>query len=995
MGEDTPGPRTPKYASFSPKKAEEETKVGTVDINFVDPLSQKVSCKEVYVDPERWSERANTMRFLISADLVNLVTESQQMRNKRFKKAKKTMEETRLAFLVDLWKLRGLVSRVRRAAAVEEEGGPPQDEPCPVRFFVPETYFDDHTLECVKKASAGFSAHLLQEIRLLQERLDLLGGKNWKNLLAYALKYMQTMEIGEIVADAFPDVFTRRTVENAITRGLWDQIDEHQPIVDELEAQMQQMKLLEDSTARFESVQEDVAKKLAAISAYNERHVTAAKKLQEPDPQVPEDSASEVEEEDEEESESDPDDDSASSSVVEAWDEEEEIRKFIAEQGQPPSKAELKKLRKSFSQDAKIAKLKKAKESREQDTQGQKRARVQSLLARWEKTVAVAKEEVKVLEQPLQRAEYKTNQEMDDEFKKQAAAAKALEAEAEQLAQEVVTATEKAQTLTAQVEQEEGTAQQERQAVQELVTEVQGLPPPDPRWALMRQLGEEQVEMMKNGKVVQEKIAKVKGRIRMLRMEIREMYRMLGKVWEDSSGSDDDGGEKPYWLRKRLAKKTSSQKNPFNEHHFLNQEDKVLERRIKRMATEKKLKDTGKILSNLQATRRTQDPGAEGAVHESSVLPFKHPVDEPVKKPRSPRRREVRRKVSEETPKEGVQVRSLQQLRDILESQLRSCAECFGSMLPMAGNLAEIKPRLEKLFELREDDDELEQLEDSLAGLQGLIGEAVGGNPTEASEALRQSLDFGELRKRLSDIRSSQRHLQHELRKLAQPMRRSVSTPFETEFLLSTSRMSSHSLLSLNDAPPSQDGDASLGFKEPLVGSTAKLQDIQRRKTGRGSTRQGRQESVDFGFRPDGAGEESVESWSLFKVSKAQADAGGVLATDAPNAGSTSRGRFVRLSGDRIRQPEPKMSKLQNVALFCDFGDYMSQLQSSKDMWHSASAPELVKRGPSLPDLVKTKGPEEMSLALASSAGKGRWKTSHYGGRKKAPPDSAWSTTGW
>ena len=122
---------------------------------------------------------------------------------------------------------------------------------------------EDHTLECIRKASFGFSAqrsdacfaawrlgsrcfgratpqgHLLEEIRLLQERLDLLGGKNWqepqkivatqslqdlqglltarplcslcllhelrRNLLAYALKYMQTTEIGEIVVDAFPD----------------------------------------------------------------------------------------------------------------------------------------------------------------------------------------------------------------------------------------------------------------------------------------------------------------------------------------------------------------------------------------------------------------------------------------------------------------------------------------------------------------------------------------------------------------------------------------------------------------------------------------------------------------------------------------------------------------------------------------------------------------------------------------------------------------------
>ena len=75
---------------------------------------------------------------------------------------------------------------------------------------------------------------------------------------------------------------------------------------------------------------------------------------------------------------------------------------------------------------------------------------------------------------------------------------------------------------------------------------------------------------MKKSKECREKIAKIKARLRLLKMELRELYRMLGWVW-DESGSDDEGEEKPYWLRKRLAKKTASEKKPFNEHHFLNQ----------------------------------------------------------------------------------------------------------------------------------------------------------------------------------------------------------------------------------------------------------------------------------------------------------------------------------------------------------------------------------------------------------------------------------------
>ena len=167
---------------------------------------------------------------------------------------------------------------------------------CPLQ--VPELYFDDYTLECLKRASDVFQKHLLDEMKIMQERLvaklnlwgfhscsflvdekrsvetqdyllktswprllyiyiilylpgfqerargvnsakDLLGGKNWRNLLGYALKFMPTTEIGSMLMDAIPNPKTRRMVENAITRGLWDQMDELQPVVEELEEEME------------------------------------------------------------------------------------------------------------------------------------------------------------------------------------------------------------------------------------------------------------------------------------------------------------------------------------------------------------------------------------------------------------------------------------------------------------------------------------------------------------------------------------------------------------------------------------------------------------------------------------------------------------------------------------------------------------------------------------------------------------------------------------
>ena len=45
---------------------------------------------------------------------------------------------------------------------------------------------------------------------------------------------------------------------------------------------------------RFESVEADIARQLALISSYSERHVLAVQRLEEEAPEVPEDSSSEA-----------------------------------------------------------------------------------------------------------------------------------------------------------------------------------------------------------------------------------------------------------------------------------------------------------------------------------------------------------------------------------------------------------------------------------------------------------------------------------------------------------------------------------------------------------------------------------------------------------------------------------------------------------------------------------------------------------------------------
>lgn len=74
-----------RFSHVEPAGFRETHEVGTVEITFLDPASQKLSNKEVFLDPDSWSRKHNEMRFLISADLVNLVSESHAARQARFR----------------------------------------------------------------------------------------------------------------------------------------------------------------------------------------------------------------------------------------------------------------------------------------------------------------------------------------------------------------------------------------------------------------------------------------------------------------------------------------------------------------------------------------------------------------------------------------------------------------------------------------------------------------------------------------------------------------------------------------------------------------------------------------------------------------------------------------------------------------------------------------------------------------------------------------------
>jgi len=727
---------------------------------------------------------------------------------------------------------------------------------------------------------------------------------------------------------------------------------------------------------------------------------------------------------------------------------------MAANGGKPLSKAKIKELKRKRKLDHKMQKIKAEKQKREKEIQEKTAVLVASLIAEWEDKVANAEEEVRVLSEPLKKMEVETLDTLDEDFKQSGKEAKRLEAELEVAAKKAEDDMAKADAREEKVAAQEQQAEAERTELQELTKEVAALPPPDPRVEQLKKLTAELQELKEKTDKAKRTILKVAARIRDLRFQIKDFYKQLGWEYDSSDDEGDNGQEQPYWLRKRLAQKTAeTTQKKFDEHLFLNAEDRLQSRRVKKREKEEKARRKQLIMEQLDAKRRSSQHTGGNAADESKVLPFVTDAEERIVESGDSVERAIagaRRRLKpskdelpvarEDNSRHGKMAR-LQELKEGLEVGLRSCASVFGEMLPQQGVLAELRPRLSKIVdELQpagaEDElDEMErQLEDSSAALHGLIGEAVGlSDPSQpSSTALRNSLDFGELRKRLSEVRASQRQLQGELRTWAEEGRsrtgyllkdpsrrnRNADRPFDSEASLPagifSGRISSNSPSPRpgggDRSPMSQTGDLmsrgrSFEALNEAVAASGTRQGTTQKRKGRSETAQdSRSEVADFGFRPDGTGEESLENWSLFKVSKGRQD--GESGTPA-GAGTTSSTSFrsrgtARTTGDKFKQPDEKEKRLQRVAADCDFREYMSQMQqSSKEMWRSSSVPEMeIKKGPSLPELVK-KDHSASAKDLTSPStfqGRGHQKGSPGSRNSKArmqataPPDFGWSS---
>ncbi|CAE8602704.1 unnamed protein product, partial [Polarella glacialis] len=1008
---------------------EDDGKVDTLQITYIDPLSGEPSQQNVYCDLATWVPKATELRFLISSDLINLLTESHLTRHARWKDMHQKLGQTRIAFLCEIRRIRVVTERLNRAIKEEEAAtkGAHIDssdlpEPCGVHFYAAESYIDQWTEERLSKANDAFAAWINTEVVALNSRVAIVGGGSWKNLMWYGMTFWKLPDVGVFVMNNVEFDWQRKLIENTLTGGVWDDMDWLQPIVDDLQD------TLKDMNARSDVIQHDTELMSQGIAMANAKIEKAEEFLRIPDPEPPSDHEEALDKEGpvEEEEDSEPE----TEATLDGLEDDEELKQMVAaakKPGQPPlSRSAVEKMRRERL-------LKKKKEEREvlvqeraKEQEVKTQVQIAKLITAWEEKMVVAKSEVKTLAAPLSQAEVQLEAVLGNDYKKATEMVKAVEAQAEQLAVKAVQVTQEAEVLKEEVYQTEQKVKADKVAVEEIAAEVKELPPPDPKIKIVLELKKEYKSLLENAKKFKITISDVQDRIDGIKEELKKLLKLLGWVAPESGSSEEDGDEKPYWRRRKIAQNNP---NGFDEREFLYKEHRYQLRKMKKRVKDELSDRADKVMTQLQAKRSAFGPDVRTAAQEESkLLPFSSDTSraqvlaergDSVERAIATARRRLmppKDELPRPTPLEGEprQTARLQQLRDALESKLRSCAACFAELLPQEGVLGELRPRLkalvdqlqagyEDMLSLDDSDDVERQLEEITAALHGLIGEAVGlgeGDQQEpTSAALRNSLEFGELRKRLSEVRAHQRQLLAELRFAAGRgrgggLRRGKSRgefprPFDAE-----------------SSPRQLDGESLLAV--PLGLSMPRGMSALCASGSGGLTQGSRAEVADFGFRPDGHGEESLENWPLFKVSKnslQEPNGGGSRQRDdyRQQDSVTSIGSRSMLMGrSSFKQTDPKAARLQRVAADCDFRDYMTQMgDNSGGMGRSASAPDLeVKKGPSLPELVKKnfkpKDPYDILKTKGATSQKSpsSIRSSKNKLRATAPPDFGWLSKG-
>lgn len=877
---------------------EQDDNIEAVEIAYIDPRGDSLVHRYVFCDPGQWKWPYQT-HALISADLINLLTESKAIKRLRLKELVKRLERCRMGFWLDLIRIRGIVAKLQAGAEPDSNR-----EVCPVHFYNPQSYIDKVTMDLAREAMKVYKKQIETELIYLNENLGVLSGASWRSVMQYILDSgtQLTALAKEFVEQTHADKEQKRDLENAITGGLRDQVEELEHVLAVLQAELD----------GYEAQKFDLEKRSRANPVtirllgekINELRELWYRPDERPEPETPE----------------------------EPWeDNTSQIEAMQNERAEKARKAKEELLRQLREKWATLL----AEARAEAD-------RLRPQIADWEKRLKAADGgEIAKLEQQAQQK------------------AKAIQTMKQQL-QETM---ERVQQLQKEVAAAESRIAKQKAQLSSLAAQVKTLPEPDPRRLEIGGMRKRFKQLEYESKQIVETNEKVQFRLAALEQEKKKLYKKLGwgKETQGQGAADDDDCDydKPYWLRRKLATQGIA---AFDENEFLYAERKFHHNRYKTRVNKERENREQYYINQMKARRHHLNLGEEDSAADAEAFgefgPFcadrllggsqsdegDRAVDstEWVSRRRqaayrgpSPRQEE-KRMLTWPAEADGSRAYRLQQLRSALKGQLRACAACFAELLPASGVRQRLVDMVERLPEVPEgsalsalEDGDIERrLEDSCVALHGLIGEAFSlGDPF--STALRNSLEFGELRKRLSEVRTGQRQLQLELRTAS-------GTSLAAERLGGRSALKRPDLSRPGEA--AADDARAQAPEESLVSGIV----VPKRKRNY-SGQEDSSSSTDFGF--SAAGEDGLD-WSLLKKSEQDSgfrqdhqDASGLRHGSTPSPANFSRPRLTRPSAE------------------CDFKEYMSLKQKGPQLWRSVSSPAMLLeqkalRCPSLPSLM-------------------------------------------
>ncbi|CAK0883230.1 unnamed protein product [Prorocentrum cordatum] len=976
------------------KGAEEFGNVARLEITYVDPVLGDIKRRQAYCDPKggKWIWDA---RFLVSANLVNLLSDTMATRHARNKALHENLSNIRTNNLVSLYRLRqhlerlhganqhaarrdtaqpdlpqtarfhmsSLVSESRnssvdlgesatwpvhrvgqeaspfaspktrmspsaspksrpspsaspkspprvtaRQQSASDVTAPAEEEVGPVHFYLSESYLEEWTLELFGRALKAAQADLSRECKAIQARIRTLGGGTWRQLLDMILDKgdKSLEELLKTVLDMISDGKDRFDIENAVSKGMRGHYDNLLPKIQDLESQV----------SHYEETCWDLDSNARQLRMANDRLELAKRDL---------------------------------GDYLEA-----------AAEHEPPEDQEAKQL-----------------EEQERLTDAQEKVLAQKRLMLFEESaqrLAAMKEAQERAEAALERDEQDLLNEkrLDEE---PGVTPGELQRKVRVHEIRIDKLWEKRQTLREELSEYDARLEEKAQAVTAAEEKLASYArPPDDRALRLQKMKRTLAKVQKSQEKARESMVKPIQAVRAIRYQLRGLHRKLGLDWDFSdSDGDDESKLKPYWERRKLA---SGGLAPFDPHLFLAAEEAYFQRRCQ--ARESTFRDNTQslALTQLEAKRRltlgasleVQQQLAEqhslsqdalsstegGPSQRLSRGPFADDHDEDsVMRAMGNMRRLLLPRDSEVTAWAEAPDQSpleFARLQAELRAHLQSCAVILSDLLPPDAKFGRPRMELARMLEgmqsLPEDPTEPEEREacrclaDAAGCLWGLFWEASAGPepvalpPSPEVDELRLMLEWASCD--VDALKLATGATVGALRREASPGPGAVSPP----------------------APPPRSPPRAP--HQPLESLLRGAGLSHSRRGGRHKGPQG----ADFGFRPDGGAEESLEKWSLFKVSKNPSPTrDGAGAAGRPEPGRDAAGRA---------KEDPKAQRYLQLAGNSDFRDYVSGL-AAKDEWKRATRaqplpPKAKKGGPSksnsLPQLVRKAPGGQQALAL-------------------------------